>query len=529
MVKIRRALISVSDKNGIGEFAQGLARHGVTILSTGGTAKALKTAGVAVTDVAEVTGFPEMMDGRVKTLHPKIHGGLLALRDNPEHMRQLQAQGIEPIDMVVVNLYPFARTVARPGVELHEAIENIDIGGPSMIRSAAKNYRSVAVIVNPARYAQILSELDARQGQVADRTLADLAVEAFDHTAEYDAGIHRYLQAQLAGQAALFPPVVRFTFHKQQDLRYGENPHQRAAFYRQLQSGPATGAPETSVTAARQLHGKELSFNNIMDLHAALEIVKDFSEPAACIIKHTNPCGAAVGKDIGEAYARAFDADPLSAYGGIVGLNRPCTLAVAQKVRDIFLECIIAPAFEEDARRLLESKKNIRLLETGPILGPGAQAAAVEDMDFKRVVGGLLIQERDLGRIQAEDLKVVTKRRPTERELLDLLFAWRIVKHVKSNAICLAKDGATLGVGPGQTNRVGAVEIALIGAGEQAARSVLASDAFFPFRDSIDTAARAGVSAVIQPGGSVRDEEVIAAADEHNLAMVFTGMRHFKH
>jgi phosphoribosylaminoimidazolecarboxamide formyltransferase / IMP cyclohydrolase len=526
MVKVKRALLSVSDKTGLEALARGLAKHGVEMLSTGGTAKALKAAGVKVTDVSEVTGFPEMMDGRVKTLHPKVHGGLLALRDNPEHMRQLREQGIEPIDMVVVNLYPFARTVAKPGVGLHEAIENIDIGGPSMIRSASKNFQSVAVVVNPARYGAIVAELDDHDGVIGDATLRSLAVEAFDHTAEYDAGIHRWLQDHLTeGAAPRFPAKLRFTFEKQQDLRYGENPHQAAAFYRQL----AAAAGETSLPGARQLQGKELSFNNLMDLHAALELVKEFSEPAACIIKHTNPCGAAIGRDLGEAYTKAYEADPVSAYGGIVGLNRPLTRAVAERMKDVFLECIIAPGYEPDALALLTERKNLRLLETGEFTRGGAAGQAVPDMDLKRVVGGLLVQERDLGQLRPEDLKTATARRATEAELTDLLFAWKVCKHVKSNAIVIAKGGTTLGVGPGQTNRVGSVEIAVRGAGPKARGAVLASDAFFPFRDGLDAAAKAGVTAVIQPGGSVKDAEVIAAADEQGMAMVFTGMRHFKH
>jgi phosphoribosylaminoimidazolecarboxamide formyltransferase/IMP cyclohydrolase len=526
MVKVKRALISVSDKTGIEMLAKGLVRHGVEILSTGGTSKALKALGLAVKDVAEVTGFPEMMDGRVKTLHPKIHGGLLALRNNPDHMRQLGEQNITPIDMVVVNLYPFAQTVSKPGVTLEDAIENIDIGGPSMIRSASKNFHSVAVVVNPARYELVLQEMDANQGCVHDETLRHLAVEAFDQTAEYDAGIHRFLQEKLLNDSPLlFPQAVRMTYTKQQDLRYGENPHQQAAFYAQ----PLSSGQETSVTGAKQLHGKELSFNNIVDINAALEIVKDFEEPAACVIKHTNPCGMAIGADIAEAYAKAYQADPLSAYGGIVGLNRPCTKAVAEQMKDLFLECLIAPWFDPDALALLQNKKNIRLMETGAFKRLAMDKQSLAAMDYKRVVEGLLIQERDLGKISAAELKIVTQRAPNAEEIRDLLFAWRVCKHVKSNAILLAKNGVTLGVGPGQTNRVGAVEIALIGAGGQAKGAVLASDAFFPFRDGLDAAARAGVTAVIQPGGSTRDEEVIAAANEQGLAMVFTGMRHFKH
>ncbi len=528
MVKIKRALVSVSDKTGITELGQGLSRHGVELLSTGGTSKALKQAGLTLKDVSEVTGFPEMMDGRVKTLHPKVHGGLLALRDNPDHIRQLQEQGITPIDMVVVNLYPFAQTVAKPEVKLEEAIENIDIGGPSMIRSGAKNYRSVAVVVNPARYQDILEEMDQHQGQISEATLQALAVEAFDHTAEYDAGIHRYLASKLAaGDALTFPETIRFTFHKQQALRYGENPHQQAAFYRQAQT--AGNGDEASVTTAKQLHGKELSFNNLIDIHAALEPVKEFSAPAACVIKHTNPCGMAMGQDITEAYAKAYEADPLSAFGGIVGLNRPCTKAIAEKMKDVFLECVIAPGFEPEALELLKAKKNIRLMKTGPLAPAQGGDQAWPGMDLKRVAGGLLLQERDFGQVTEQGLKIVSKRKPTKAELADLLFAWRVCKHVKSNAILLAKDGVTVGVGPGQTNRIGAAEIALRMAGDKTKGAVLASDAFFPFRDGIDLTAKAGITAVIQPGGSVNDEQVIAAADENNIAMVFTGLRHFKH
>ncbi len=527
MVKIKRALISVSDKTGIVELGQGLIRHGVEILSTGGTAKALKEAGLKVKDVSEVTGFPEMMDGRVKTLHPKIHGGLLALRDNPDHMRQLAEQKIEPIDMVVVNLYPFARTVAKPGVHLEEAIENIDIGGPSMIRSASKNFRSVAVVVNPARYAALLAEMDQQEGEVGDDTLKQLAVEAFDHTAEYDAGIHRYLLEKLGAEAGPFPETIRFTFHRQQALRYGENPHQQAAWYRQA----ALNAPdaEATLSSAKQLQGKELSFNNLLDLHAALEPVKEFAEPAACIIKHTNPCGLAIGADIAEAYRKAYHADPLSAYGGIVGLNRPLNRAVAELMQDIFLECVIAPGFEPDALELLRAKKNLRLLEIGALAPASGALLSWQTMDLKRVSGGLLLQERDRGQVKPDGLKVVSQQQPTAEQMRDLLFGWQVCKHVKSNAIVLVHHGATVGVGPGQTNRVGAAEIAVRQAGERARGAVVASDAYFPFRDGVDLLAKAGVSAVIQPGGSVRDEEVIAAANEHKLPMVFTGMRHFKH
>lgn len=523
-VKIQRALISVSDKTGLEELAKGLIRHGVEILSTGGTAKALKGAGLPVKDVSEFTGFPEMMDGRVKTLHPKIHGGLLALRKNAEHMAQLAKHGMAPIDLVVVNLYPFVKTISKSGVALEEAIENIDIGGPSMIRSAAKNFQSVAVVVNPARYAQILEELDRQDGGLTAGLRSQLAVEAFDHTAEYDSAIHRYLLANLGREAdPRLPTTVRLTLHKQQTLRYGENPHQKAAFYR-------TGGKVLGLAAGRQLQGKELSFNNLMDLEAALSLVREFSRPAACIIKHTNPCGAATGPDVGAAFGRAYAADPLSAYGGIIGLNRPCSLAVAEQMGDVFYECLIAPGFEPEALEKLKTKKNLRLFEAGmeaPSVS-GAEGAWLA-MDWKRVSGGVLLQDPDQGEVSVHELKMVTQRQPGPAELEDLLFAWKICKHVKSNAIVIAKDQATLGVGPGQTNRVGSVEIALRGAGENARGAVLASDAFFPFRDGVEAAGKAGIRAIVQPGGSVRDAEAIQAANEFGMAMLFTGMRHFKH
>jgi phosphoribosylaminoimidazolecarboxamide formyltransferase/IMP cyclohydrolase len=524
LVQVKRALLSVSDKTGLVEFAKGLAALKIEMISTGGTAKALREAGLQVKDISEVTGFPEMLDGRVKTLHPVIHGGLLHLRANPEHVATVKKHAIEAIDMVVVNLYPFQKTVSKPGCSFEEAIENIDIGGPSMIRSGSKNFRSVAVIVNPSRYAPVLEEMKQSGGQVADKTLEGLVVEAFAHTAEFDRGIHAYLQQALGGGEA-FPPVLNLHFEKAQDLRYGENPHQKAAFYREA------NLPEACVAGARQLWGKELSYNNIADLDAALEGVKEFDEPAAFIIKHANPCGAAVASTIDAAYKLAFESDSVSAFGGIVALNRPVNLKVVEHIGSTFLECIIAPSFEAEALEALKAKKNLRLMEVDFKAKPVAAAPGLgfETMAMKKVVGGMLLQDRDLKRVTRADCKVVTKRQPSEDEWKDLLFGWRVVAHVKSNAILIAKNGATLGVGPGQTNRVGSVKIASEAAGARAQGASLASDAFFPFRDGVDAAAKAGVKSIIQPGGSVKDDEAIKAADEQGIAMVFTGMRHFYH
>jgi phosphoribosylaminoimidazolecarboxamide formyltransferase/IMP cyclohydrolase len=530
LVKVKRALLSVSDKAGLVDFANGLAALGVEMISTGGTAKALREAGIAVKDISEVTGFPEMLDGRVKTLHPVIHGGLLHLRANAEHVATVEKHGIKPIDMVVVNLYPFEKAISKPSCTFEEAIENIDIGGPSMIRSGAKNFRSVAVVVNPARYAPVLAEMQASAGQVADATLEQLVVEAFEHTADFDRGIHAYLQFKLKGEKSL-PDVLNLHFERAQDLRYGENPHQAASFYRQK---PLT---EPCVALAKQLHGKELSYNNIADLDAALELVKEFSEPAVAIIKHANPCGCAVapGKGIEEAYRLAYEADSVSAFGGITAANRPVNLAMAKLIGDVFMECVVAPAFDADALDFLKQKKNLRLMELPGLDGSPAKPLALapgqgaEGFAMKKVVGGLLVQDRDLKRISRQDCKVVSQRQPSEQEWADMLFAWRVSAHVKSNAIVIAKAGQTLGVGPGQTNRVGAVKIASEGAGAKAQGAALASDAFFPFRDGVDAAAKAGVKAIIQPGGSTRDAEAVAAADEAGMAMVFTGMRHFYH
>lgn len=513
---IKRAIISVSDKRGVIEFARGLADLGVEIISTGGTFKLLKDANIPVMYISEVTGFPEVMDGRVKTLHPKIHGGILALRDNPKHVQHMEENEIKPIDMVVVNLYPFRETIAKPGVTLAEAIENIDIGGPTMVRAAAKNYNHVAIVVNPDQYETVLQEV-RDVGNVSPATRLQLARAAFKHTSEYDTAIHQYLQAQLEGETE-FPQTLQLQFEKAQDLRYGENPHQKAAFYRE------SGTNYPSVGSARQLHGKELSFNNIIDINAALELVREFTEPAAVIIKHTNPCGTACAETLKDAYAKAYAADPVSAFGGIIGLNRVVDADTAQAMAELFVEAIIAPDFTAEALNILQAKKNVRLLVTG-----GEELVPVAYTDIKRVAGGLLLQNNDQFDNQRELMKVVTKTQPTESQWQDLLFTWKVVKHVKSNAIVVGKDGQTLGVGAGQMNRVGSAKIAIEQAADKAAGAVLASDAFFPFRDTVDTAAKAGITAIIQPGGSVRDEESIQAADEHGIVMIFTDVRHFKH
>jgi phosphoribosylaminoimidazolecarboxamide formyltransferase/IMP cyclohydrolase len=512
-MKIKRALISVSDKTGVVELARGLHKLGVEIVSTGGTMKTIKEAGIPVRYVSELTGFPEIMDGRVKTLNPYIHGGILAIRDNPEHVKAMEEHKIQGIDMVVVNLYPFRQTVAKPGVTLEEAIENIDIGGPAMIRAAAKNFAYVAVVVNPAKYSTVLDQL-AKNGEISREIRMELAWEAYSHTAEYDAYIGKYLAGQL-GQGQ-FPQIVGMTFEKVQDLRYGENPHQQAAFYREKHfDGPG-------VANAKQLNGKELSFNNIVDVEAAYAIVKDFSEPAATIIKHTNPCGTGTGATLSEAYEKAYNADPVSAYGGIIGLNQQVDKKTAEQISSLFAEAVVAPGFSEEALAILTAKKNLRLLEV-------SFAKSDNAVDIKKVSGGILVQDADVADADPKDYKVVTKRAPSAAEMKQLAFAWKVVKHVKSNAIVVAANNQTLGVGAGQMNRVGSAEIAIKQAGEAAKGAVLASDAFFPFRDTLDAAAKAGITAVIQPGGSVRDEESIQAADEHGIAMIFTGMRHFKH
>jgi len=518
--KIKRALISVTDKTGIVEFAEGLKAFGVEILSTGGTAAQLKAAGIGVTDVSAYTGFPEMMDGRLKTLHPKIHGGLLALRDREEHRSAARAHGIEMIDMVVVNLYRFEDTVAKPGCTLEEAIENIDIGGPTMVRSAAKNYRFVSIVTDPADYPKILEEMKKTGGEVSEATNFALSTKAFQLTARYDAAISNWLGTIVPGDGRKdFPDVYTLQFRKAQDLRYGENPHQKAVFYRE-ETPPAAG-----IAGGRQLQGKELSYNNIMDSDAAWQMACDFDRPTAVIMKHANPCGAATsGDDILEAYRKALETDPVSAFGGIVAVNRPVDRKAAEEIAKLFLEVVIAPKFEPEALEVFASKKNLRLIEVDT-----ACTAGKAGYDFRRVVGGLLVQERDADATDIRKARVVTKRVPTEEEYQALDFAWRVVKHVKSNAIVLTTKDRLVGVGAGQMSRVDSVKIAIMKATAPTRGTVMGSDAFFPFRDVVDTAAEAGVTAIIQPGGSIRDEESIRAADEHGIAMIFTGVRHFKH
>ncbi|MBI5137079.1 MAG: bifunctional phosphoribosylaminoimidazolecarboxamide formyltransferase/IMP cyclohydrolase [Nitrospirae bacterium] len=515
MASIRRALISVSDKTGVTEFARAVAAMGVEILSTGGTARILRDAGLTVRDVSDYTGFPEIMEGRVKTLHPKVHGGLLGRRDVPAHLAAMDQHGIQPIDLVVVNLYPFEATIAKPDCSEEDAIENIDIGGPTMLRSAAKNHADVTVIVDPADYRTVLDEL--RQGSVSRAINARLARKVFEHTAHYDAVISAYLAAR-EPDGEKFPKVLSLTYDKVQALRYGENPHQQGAFYRDpIQTEPCVGS-------ARQLHGKEMSFNNFLDANSALELVKEFDDTSAVIVKHNNPCGVASSDSLVEAYRKARDTDPVSAFGGVLAFNRTVDLETAKEIASTFVEVVIAPGYSEDAMHTLTEKKNLRLLETGPLTRTGG------GMDLKRVVGGIIYQDRDLGRVpDIRALEVVSNRAPTEEEYESLAFAWKVCKHVKSNAIVYARGAHAVGVGAGQMSRVDSAKIAVIKANFPLAGTAMASDAFFPFRDGIDAAAEVGVSAVIQPGGSVRDEEVIQAANEHGMAMLFTGMRHFRH
>ena len=517
---VRRALLSVSDKTGIVEFASALAALGVELLSTGGTAARLREAGLTVRDVAELTGFPEIMAGRVKTLHPKVHGGLLGRRGVDEAV--MAEHGIEPIDLLVVNLYPFTQTVAREDCEFVEAIENIDIGGPAMVRAAAKNHDGVAVVTDPADYDRVLAEL-AEGGALGFGLRLDLATRAFEHTAAYDGAIASYLGSLGPTlRPGGFPRSLNLQLQKCQEMRYGENPHQAAAFYRDA------GAVEPSVATARQLRGKALSFNNVADTDAALECVKRFEAPACVIVKHANPCGVALGADPLEAYRRAFACDPTSAFGGIIAFNRNLDASTARAiVEQQFVEVIIAPAADEDAVEAIAARKNVRLLVSGRWSGDRAR-----QLDYKRVTGGLLVQDADLARLPEEALRVVSRRPPGEQEMQDLRFVWEVVRYVKSNAIVYGADGRTVGIGAGQMSRVWSARIArdkALDAGLPVAGAVMASDAFFPFRDGIDQAAEAGIRAVIQPGGSIRDDEVIAAADEHDMAMVFTGMRHFRH
>lgn len=508
-----RALVSVSDKEGVVDFAKALRRLGWEVIATGGTMKLLRESGVEVINISDVTGFPEICDGRVKTLHPKVHGGLLARRDDASHMKALADNGIGLIDMVCVNLYPFRRTIAKEGVTMAEAIENIDIGGPSMLRSAAKNCKDVTVVCDPADYDRIIAEIEAG-GNTTGKTRLELSAKAYTHTAEYDACIATYMRAQAGLNEKLF-----MDYDLVQTLRYGENPHQNAKFYRQAEPMPY------SLAFARQLNGKELSYNNIQDANAALNIVREFEEPFCVGLKHMNPCGAALGKDIHEAWTKAYEADKVSIFGGIVAVNRELDGATAEAMKPIFLEIIIAPSFSQEALDILTTKKNLRLLQVD------MSRRDVKAMQYVSVNGGLLAQELDTSIVTVTDDMTVTKLHPTEAQLVDLNFAWRIVKHVKSNAIVVVKDGSTLGVGAGQMNRVGSAAIALEEAKSKGATEglVLASDGFFPFDDTVTLAARYGIAAIVQPGGSVRDEESIRKADELGIAMVFTGMRHFKH
>ena len=524
--KIQRALISVSDKTALIPFAQSLQKKGIEILSTGGTFRLLCENNIPATEVSDYTGFPEMMDGRVKTLHPKVHGGILARRGIDE--TAMESQNIKPIDLVVVNLYPFQEAVAKPDCDLANAIENIDIGGPTMVRAAAKNHAFVTILVNTQDYDSFLAELDAEDGSISDQSRFRFACKAFEHTAQYDGAIADYLGRLQPNDSnpdswekGEFPATFNRQFIKAQEMRYGENPHQKAAFYH------ASDAPQGSVATAEQIQGKALSYNNVADTDAALECVKSFSEPACVIVKHANPCGVSIGKDILSAYERAFQTDPTSAFGGIIAFNRPLDLDTAKSIIDKqFVEVIIAPSINLDAQEAISQKKNVRVLSCGE------WESASSGFDYKRVNGGLLVQDFDLGSISKEELKLVSKRSPSAEELEDLLFAWKVAKYVKSNAIIYARDKQTIGIGAGQMSRVYSAKIAGIKANDenlQVPGSVMASDAFFPFRDGIDAAAEAGIRAIIQPGGSIRDEEVIAAADEADIAMVFTGMRHFRH
>lgn len=510
---MKRALVSVSDKTNLVEFVSSLVELGYDIISTGGTKKILEAAGIHTIGISEVTDFPEIMDGRVKTLHPKVHGALLCVRDNPDHVKQIHDLGIEYIDLVCVNLYPFKQTVEKPGVTHEEIIENIDIGGPSMLRSASKNYKFIPVLCDPNDYARVIDELKAI-GETTLDTRTKLAAKVFRHTANYDTMIATYLNEQTG---EVFPEKLTMTFDKVQELRYGENPHQNAAFYKGMH-------PEYSLANAKQLHGKELSYNNIQDGNAAIEILKDFEGVSAAVgVKHMNPCGVGIGASIEEAWDKAYEADPVSIFGGIVAFNEPIHKAVAEKLAAIFLEIIIAPAFDADAFEILSKKKNIRLMTLDVTLPVHTK------YKFTNVNDGLLVQDLDDKQISVEELRCVTNRKPTEEEIKQLLFAVKVVKHVKSNAIVLAKDDMTIGVGAGQMNRVGAAKIAIEQAGEKAKGSVMASDAFFPMPDTVEEAIKAGVTAIIQPGGSIKDQLSIDVCNEHGIAMVFTGFRHFKH
>lgn len=513
---IKRALISVSDKTGIVELAKELEGMGVEIISTGGTEKALKDAGVKVINISDVTGFPECLDGRVKTLHPMVHGGLLAMRSNPSHMKQIEELGIEPIDMVVINLYPFKQTILKGHIELEEAIENIDIGGPTMLRAAAKNYQDVVVVIDPADYKVVLEEMKHPEG-ISIKTKFRLAYKVFEHTSHYDTLIAKYLRDKLDGQ--FFPETLTLTYEKVQDMRYGENPHQKAVFYKEV--GAAVGC----LTTAVQLHGKELSYNNINDANGALDLLKEFDEPTVVAVKHANPCGVGSADSVYDAYVKAYESDPVSIFGGIIAINREVDEKTAQEINKIFVEIVIAPSYSEKALKTLTEKKNIRILKLDNITAK----LPAGTYDMKKVAGGLLVQEYNRELVKPEEIKCVTEKKPTPKEMEDLIFAMKVVKHTKSNGIAIAKDKRSIGIGPGQTNRIMAANIAIEYGKGRTGGAVMASDAFFPFPDCVEAAAAAGITAIIQPGGSVKDQESVDACNKHGIAMLFTGTRHFKH
>jgi len=513
----KRAIISLSDKTGVVEFAAELEKLGYEIISTGGTAKVLRESGVSVIGVSDITGFPECLDGRVKTLHPMIHAGVLAMRSNPEHMKQIEELGVAPIDIVAINLYPFKQTILREGTTREEAIENIDIGGPTMIRAAAKNWQDVAVIVDPSDYSVVIDQLKAN-GEVSRETKLKLAYKVFEHTSSYDTLIAGYLKKETGTDT--FTDTITFTYEKVQDMRYGENPHQRAAFYKEIGRGF-----DGTLTAAKQLHGKELSYNNINDTNGALDLLKEFDTPAVVAVKHANPCGVAAADNIYDAYINAYNADPVSIFGGIVALNRTVDKATAEEMSKIFLEIIVAPDFTEEALEVLTKKKNIRLLALPEI----SKKNTKEMLDMKKVAGGLLVQELNTELYDESQLTYPTEAKPTREQLDTMLFGMKVVKHTKSNAIVLVKGNMTVGVGPGQTNRITALELAIKYAGDKAKGAILASDAFFPFDDCVEAAHKAGIAAIVQPGGSIRDEDSIKLCDKYGIPMVFTGKRHFKH
>jgi phosphoribosylaminoimidazolecarboxamide formyltransferase/IMP cyclohydrolase len=515
-VKVKNALISVSDKIGLVEFARALHKLKINLISTGGTAKVITDSGIPVEMVSDLTGYSEMLDDRVKTLHPVIHGGILALREKAEHMKRLEELKIKPIDLVVVNLYPFQKTISKDSATVEEAIENIDVGGPALIRAAAKNYHNVGVIVHPGMYSEVADELSKNGCMLSSATLSRLAVEAFQHTAEYDSAIYNYFGRKIT-QVEEFPELLNLTYSKIQNLRYGENPYQKAAFYREPHIDQAC------ISNSTQLQGKELSFNNILDLNEALELVKDFELPTAAVIKHTNPCGVACAEDIYPAYRTAHETDPTSAFGSIVALNRKVPAELAEFMKQFFVEAVIAPGYEAKALEILKEKKNLRVIETKSLERKDT------GFDLKKVVGGLLVQTRHIPKLSEKDMKVISKRKPTNEEIKAMLFAFKVCCHTKSNSIIFAKENVTTGIGAGQMSRVDSVKIAAMKSNGKSLGSVMASDAFFPFRDGIDEAAKAGVTAVVQPGGSIRDQEVIDAVNEHGMAMVFTGVRCFKH